>query len=491
MALGQAGPIYKRSTNGISYTTDEVLYSVRKPGYGPVLDIDFTSGSIDFVFQGPGGDLDAYNFDRSVLAIDFTGGSAFLNGPLSARAITNSGFNGSVLAKWVSTNNTPLEPAPNGSLATVNNGTLGQVWLRDNGVWVQLGTVNGAGVPCGGAITNVDMWWTSDCNNPALAIRVYEDNDQVFSSRVDLAPSIRIQNRELVSSASAVNLSWEAKTLANGWSTDDLTVNGTLIVNGIVFNTGSVWSNHVFGATLVDFTTGVPTNAFAKSFTADRFTNRLGIVLGPSPIASTVLSNDVNGGIFTTTLGNTTNITVNGVRGPGSSVVNAQFMADGSMTFGGSITIPNGNRYQSGTRGYFDFAGDGYVRLLNNANGGPNNFIMGSGSGTSNGIGGLKVVNTIGGYTNLALKKLVLPNVTNPSMGTATLVNGTVTINNTEVTAQTIVMAGFKTVGGTTAGILNWSVSAGTSFTITSVSATGTTVATDTSDITYMLVENP
>lgn len=263
-------------------------------------------------------------------------------------------------------------------------------------------------------------------------------------------------------------------------------------LTGIVPATGSgtTLSNSLFGAHLVDGL-AAETNVFGNSFTAGRFTNRTGIVLGPSPTASTVLSNDVNGGIFTTTLGNPTNITVNGVRGPGSSVVNAQFMSDGSMTFGGSLVIPNGNRYQSGTRGYLDFAGDGYLRLLNNANGGPNNFIMGSGSGASNGIGGLKIVNTIGGYTNLAVKKLVLPNVTNPSAGSATLVNGTITVNNTEVTAQTKVKATFQTVGGTTAGILIYTVIPGTSFTITSVSATGTTVATDISVVDYLLVENP
>lgn len=79
----------------------------------------------------------------------------------------------------------------------------------------------------------------------------------------------------------------------------------------------------------------------------------------------------------------------------------------------------------------------------------------------------------------------------NQRLGSATLVNGTVTVGNTAVTANTKVMAWFSAVGGTTAGILTGSVVAGTSFTITSVGATGTTVSTDTSVVNYLLIDNP
>lgn len=75
--------------------------------------------------------------------------------------------------------------------------------------------------------------------------------------------------------------------------------------------------------------------------------------------------------------------------------------------------------------------------------------------------------------------------------GIATLVGGTVTVNNSSVTANTKVMAWFQTTTGTTAGILNYTLVAGTSFTVNSVSATGTLVATDTSVINYLLIENP
>lgn len=75
--------------------------------------------------------------------------------------------------------------------------------------------------------------------------------------------------------------------------------------------------------------------------------------------------------------------------------------------------------------------------------------------------------------------------------GLVALVNGTVTVNSSTVTPKTVVMAGFKTLIGTSAGILTWTVVDGTSFTITSVGATGAVVSTDASLISYFLVESP
>lgn len=75
--------------------------------------------------------------------------------------------------------------------------------------------------------------------------------------------------------------------------------------------------------------------------------------------------------------------------------------------------------------------------------------------------------------------------------GLIALINGAVVVNDSTVTPKTIVIAGFKTLIGTSAGILTWTVVAGTSFTITSVGATGSVVATDASLISYFLVETP
>lgn len=71
---------------------------------------------------------------------------------------------------------------------------------------------------------------------------------------------------------------------------------------------------------------------------------------------------------------------------------------------------------------------------------------------------------------------------TNARAGTSVLVGGTVTVSNTSVTANTKVFTQRKTSGGT-AGNLVYTVSAATSFTITSSSGT------DTSTVDWYLVE--
>lgn len=75
--------------------------------------------------------------------------------------------------------------------------------------------------------------------------------------------------------------------------------------------------------------------------------------------------------------------------------------------------------------------------------------------------------------------------------GVVALINGAATVNSSTVTAKTVVLVGFKTLFGTSAGILTWEVVAGVSFTITSVGATGSVVATDSSVVWYVLLESP
>lgn len=71
---------------------------------------------------------------------------------------------------------------------------------------------------------------------------------------------------------------------------------------------------------------------------------------------------------------------------------------------------------------------------------------------------------------------------TNASIGSATLVTGTVTVNTTAVSANSIVFLTRVTSGGTV-GTLSYTVVAGTSFTINSSSAT------DTSTIGYIIID--
>jgi hypothetical protein len=66
--------------------------------------------------------------------------------------------------------------------------------------------------------------------------------------------------------------------------------------------------------------------------------------------------------------------------------------------------------------------------------------------------------------------------------GTAVLVAGTVTVSDTNVTANTIIIASEQTAGGTQ-GTLRTTRTAGTSFTLTSTSGA------DTSTVAYLLIE--
>lgn len=71
---------------------------------------------------------------------------------------------------------------------------------------------------------------------------------------------------------------------------------------------------------------------------------------------------------------------------------------------------------------------------------------------------------------------------TNASMGVSTLVAGTVTVNNTRITANSRILLTVSTPGGTQ-GFLSYSKVAATSFTITSTSATETSV------VTWLIIE--
>jgi hypothetical protein len=105
--------------------------------------------------------------------------------------------------------------------------------------------------------------------------------------------------------------------------------------------------------------------------------------------------------------------------------------------------------------------------LLNTGSG--NNDVMISPNGTGNIV------------LDLA-KRLRIAIGTGQRAGDATLVAGTVTVANTTVTANTKILVSRKVAGGTL-GFLAYSVTAATSFTITSSSAS------DTSTVTYFLIE--
>jgi hypothetical protein len=88
---------------------------------------------------------------------------------------------------------------------------------------------------------------------------------------------------------------------------------------------------------------------------------------------------------------------------------------------------------------------------------------------------GLVTLHTVG--SGLRIKE-----GTNASMGVATLVGGTVTVNNTRVTANSRIQLTVETTGGTQ-GFLSYTKVASTSFTINSSSAL------DTSTVTWLIIE--
>lgn len=97
------------------------------------------------------------------------------------------------------------------------------------------------------------------------------------------------------------------------------------------------------------------------------------------------------------------------------------------------------------------------------------------------------------GYATLTPGNIIMPvaktlsvtSGTNQRAGNATLVGGTITVNNTTVTANTIVMLTRKTSGGTIGTAITYTVSAATSFTINSDNIL------DTSAFSYYLIEVP
>ena len=127
-------------------------------------------------------------------------------------------------------------------------------------------------------------------------------------------------------------------------------------------------------------------------------------------------------------------------------------------TTGDQLTVTGGNGYNSGA-----------------TNGG--DLTLKSGTPNSSGVNGHLILET--GSTTGTLK---LNSGANEQCGLATLVGGTVVVNNTKITANSYVFLTHRTLGGTV-GTLTYTVSAGTSFTITSTSGT------DTSTVNWFIVE--
>lgn len=115
--------------------------------------------------------------------------------------------------------------------------------------------------------------------------------------------------------------------------------------------------------------------------------------------------------------------------------------------------------------------------------------LIGIGTGAAGSFaGGIKLTSTI--YATAGT--ISITSGTDQRAGNATLTGGTVTVSNTTVTANTIVLITRKTAAGTLgAGGYAYTLSAGVSFTINSVDLAGVLSVLDTSTITYTLIEVP
>jgi len=98
--------------------------------------------------------------------------------------------------------------------------------------------------------------------------------------------------------------------------------------------------------------------------------------------------------------------------------------------------------------------------------------------GTGTTTHGKVIVETLNGNGTLAIN-----DGANEQMGVATLVGGTIVVNNTKITANTRVFLSVQTAGGTQGFLRIAARTAGTSFTITSTSGT------ETSTVAWLLVE--
>lgn len=94
-----------------------------------------------------------------------------------------------------------------------------------------------------------------------------------------------------------------------------------------------------------------------------------------------------------------------------------------------------------------------------------------------------------GAFTTLKSTSFALPRGTTSASGTAVLVNGTVTVANTNIAAGDEIIISRKAVNAsTTLGELTYSISAGASFTITSA-ILGTPGSTQTGDLSTVFYQ--
>ena len=169
------------------------------------------------------------------------------------------------------------------------------------------------------------------------------------------------------------------------------------------------------------------------------------------------------------------------------------FLVENS-TAGASINLRGGGYVDiyanTGRVVQFNYSGTGgqYLKIVNATTGNsPSIAAEGSDTNITMSLGGKgtgDVAVTVGNLNVTTLGKgLKVKTGTNSKAGVATLVGGTVTVANTSVTANSIIMLTCLTPGGTPGFLRVSAVTAGTSFVITSSSGS------DTSVVSWLIVE--
>lgn len=255
----------------------------------------------------------------------------------------------------------------------------------------------------------------------------------------------------------------------NGTTYDRLAIgaNGTgLISDGTNPTWGTLLTLPATGTGLLS-TDGVSLTipSGATTFGNENIPNAAMVLTAASSVANTSFSinSKGNASVF---LGNT-GLNAFGVNA--TTELNAFSLSDVPFT----ISAFNGNSSDLIGNNLILKGGNGHT--VGNNNGG--DIILQSGVANGSGIDGDVIIDTrdINGTFKIN-------SGANEQAGIATLVGGTVTVNNTKVTANSMIFHSHRTAGGTI-GVITYTIVAGTSFTLTSTSGT------DTSTVNWWIVE--
>lgn len=229
----------------------------------------------------------------------------------------------------------------------------------------------------------------------------------------------------------------------------------------------------VTASTAGALSTGSDIIAGNKSFNGNIICANIGAgsnVAFPIQILKTISTAGVNGvNIFCTTAGsNTSSFTSSS--GQTNGVYIAPVVNQTSTAAFTALTI---NKTNTGV-------GNGAQLLVDFQIGGSSKFSV-SDVGTTTHQGNV-VLSAVG-------SRLLLNSATNGAVGTAVLSSGTVTVSNSNITANSIIVLNYSTTSGTLGAALTYTKSAGASFTVTDMTAGLLTQTLDNSTIQYVIVE--